>query len=74
MDLGVQAVPIKLFSLNDYMGLSTHPRVCLAAASAAASAGMGTPPPRPTRTQTGICAPPPAICSFVHNVTDYMRP
>ena len=36
-----QTVPLKLFSLNDYMGLSTHPQVRLAAVKAAASAGMG---------------------------------
>ncbi len=30
-----QQVTIKLFSLNDYIGLSNHPRVCKAAAAAA---------------------------------------
>ena len=34
--------PIKLFSLNDYLGLSTHPKVCAAAAAAASAGGMGT--------------------------------
>lgn len=32
---------MKLFSLNDYLGLSTHPQVCLAAAKASAMHGMG---------------------------------
>jgi 8-amino-7-oxononanoate synthase len=33
--------PVRLFGLNDYMGLSTHPDVCRAAAGAALAAGMG---------------------------------
>jgi len=32
---------LKLFSLNDYLGLASHPEVCEAAASAAATYGMG---------------------------------
>lgn len=32
---------IKLFSLNDYLGLSTHPAVCRAAADAALACGNG---------------------------------
>eukprot|EP00887_Chlorella_sp_A99_P001839 scaffold19.g1839.t1 len=32
---------IKLFSLNDYLGLSTHPAVCMAAAQAALACGNG---------------------------------
>lgn len=39
----LQATQLKLFSLNDYMGLSAHPRVCLAGARAAANFGMGEP-------------------------------
>lgn len=33
--------PLKLFSLNDYLGLASHPDVCAAAAAAAAVFGMG---------------------------------
>ena len=33
---------LKLFSLNDYLGLSTHPAVCRAASEAALAYGMGT--------------------------------
>ena len=32
---------LKLFSLNDYMGLSQHPAICKAAADAATQCGMG---------------------------------
>lgn len=32
---------VRLFSLNDYLGLSTHPQVCAAAASAALAVGSG---------------------------------
>lgn len=32
---------VKLFSLNDYLGLSTHPAVCRAAADAALACGNG---------------------------------
>lgn len=32
---------LKLFSLNDYLGLSTHPAVCQAAADAALLFGSG---------------------------------
>lgn len=32
---------LKLFSLNDYMGLSMHPQICQAAADAALHGGMG---------------------------------
>ena len=32
---------VKLFSLNDYLGLSTHPAVCAAAADAARALGNG---------------------------------
>lgn len=38
---GSELVPLRLFSLNDYMGLSQHPRVCKAAAEAAERFGMG---------------------------------
>ncbi|KAK9811163.1 hypothetical protein WJX73_007652 [Symbiochloris irregularis] len=34
-------VTLKLFSLNDYLGLSTHPKVCKAIAAAALDAGNG---------------------------------
>jgi 8-amino-7-oxononanoate synthase len=34
-------VPVTLFSTNDYLGLSTHPRVRAAAAAAAAAVGCG---------------------------------
>lgn len=34
-------VRLKLFSLNDYLGLSTHPTVCKAVAEAALSTGNG---------------------------------
>ena len=35
---------LQLFSLNDYLGLSTHPKVCQAAAKAARATGMGRLP------------------------------
>ena len=35
------ALPLKLFSLNDYLGLASHPDVCQAAALAASSVGGG---------------------------------
>ncbi len=35
---------LKLFSLNDYMGLSQHPVICKAAAEAATHCGMGKLP------------------------------
>lgn len=35
---------LKLFSLNDYLGLSTHPAVCQAAADAALLYGSGASP------------------------------
>jgi len=35
---------LKLFSLNDYMGLSQHPAICKAAAEAATHCGMGKLP------------------------------
>lgn len=38
---GQQLRPLRLFGLNDYMGLSTHPDVRAAAAAAALSGGMG---------------------------------
>lgn len=37
---------LKLFSLNDYLGLSTHPAVCQAAADAALLFGSGARAPR----------------------------
>lgn len=36
------SIRLKLFSLNDYMGLSQHPSICQAAADAAVCYGMGT--------------------------------
>lgn len=38
---GLDLQPIKLFSLNDYLGLSTHPAVRQAAADAALQCGNG---------------------------------
>ena len=35
------SIRLKLFSLNDYMGLSQHPAICQAAADAAVHCGMG---------------------------------
>ena len=43
-ELGSEAADgavLKLFSLNDYLGLSTHPAVCQAAADAALLYGSG---------------------------------
>ncbi len=37
---------IRLFSMNDYLGLSTHPTVCKAVSDAALLMGSGTNPIR----------------------------
>lgn len=37
----MQVVQLKLFSLNDYLGLSTHPKVGKAIAHAAEAVGTG---------------------------------
>lgn len=36
------SIRLKLFSLNDYMGLSQHPAICRAAGDTAVQCGMGT--------------------------------
>ena len=60
---------VKLFSLNDYLGLSTHPAVRQAAAEAAMQCGNGEHPCQPATTpgKNSACSLPPTLrCCLTH--------